>query len=79
MIKDILIRGGFNMSTTLKTMPTNLGGMERLIRIIAGIALLVGPGIIGMWALIGVIPIITGSLGWCPMYLPFGISTNANQ
>jgi hypothetical protein len=47
------------MGTTPGTMPTNVGGMERLLRIIAGIALLVvGPGIIGMWALIGVIPIL---------------------
>jgi hypothetical protein len=68
------------MGTTPTTMPTNVGGMERLLRIIAGIAILVvGPAMIGMWALIGVIPILTGSLGWCPMYLPFGINTNSNQ
>jgi hypothetical protein len=31
------------------------------------------------WGLIGIVPILTGSLGWCPMYLPFGISTMKNQ
>ena len=81
MIKDILIFGEvINMSTTPATMPTNVGGMERLLRIIAGIAILVvGPPLIGMWSLIGIIPILTGSLGWCPGYLPFGINTNSNQ
>jgi hypothetical protein len=32
-----------------------------------------------MWSLIGIIPIHTGSLGWCPLYIPFGISTYKSQ
>ena len=32
-------------------------------------------GTIGPWGWIGVVPLMTGSLGWCPAYLPFGIST----
>ncbi len=69
------------MATTPKTMSTNVGGIERMLRVIAGIAILVmGPGLgLGMWSLIGIIPILTGSLGWCPLYLPFGISTYKNQ
>ena len=69
------------MGTTPATMPTNVGGMERLIRRIAGIAILyVGAGMgMPLWAWIGLIPIFTGSLGWCPMYLRFGINTNSNQ
>tara|TARA_B100000029_G_scaffold30995_2_gene29642 strand:+ start:2372 stop:2581 length:210 start_codon:yes stop_codon:yes gene_type:complete len=69
------------MGTTPKTMCTNIGGMERILRIVAGIAIVVmGPGLgWGMWSLIGIIPIFTGSLGWCPLYLPFGISTMKNQ
>ena len=66
-----------NMATTPKTMCTNIGGMERMLRVIAGIAILyMGPGLgLGMWSLIGIIPILTGTTGWCPLYIPFGIST----
>jgi hypothetical protein len=58
---------------------TNVGGADRAIRIIAGVALvaLAATGTIGAWGFIGVVPILTGSLGWCPAYLPFGISTCA--
>ena len=68
------------MATTPKTMCTNIGGMERMLRVIAGIAILyMGPGLgLGMWSLIGIIPILTGSTGWCPLYIPFGISTYKN-
>ena len=46
-----------------------------------GIAILyIGAGMgMPLWAWIGVIPIMTGSLGWCPMYIPFGINTNKAQ
>jgi len=70
------------MGTTPKTMSTNVGGMERMLRVVAGIGLLAA-GFLGaipmMFGLIGIIPILTGSLGWCPLYLPFGISTMKNQ
>ncbi len=58
---------------------TNVGGADRAIRIVAGLALvgLAATGTIGAWGFIGVVPILTGSLGWCPAYLPFGISTCA--
>ena len=47
------------MATTPKTMPTNVGGMERMLRIIAGIAILyIGMGMgMPLWAWIGIIPI----------------------
>jgi hypothetical protein len=32
-------------------------------------------GKIGMWGYIGVVPLATGLIGWCPAYLPFGIKT----
>ena len=69
------------MATTLKTMPTNVGGMERWIRVIAGFAILyIGMGMgMPLWAWIGIIPILTGWLGWCPLYIPFGINTMKNQ
>lgn len=58
---------------------SNVGGVDRAVRIIAGIALvgLAATGTIGAWGFIGVVPILTGALGWCPAYLPFGLSTCA--
>ena len=62
------------MGTTPKTMCTNVGGMERMLRVVAGIAIL-------YFTMAGAIlvPILTGALGWCPLYIPFGISTMKNQ
>ncbi len=58
-------------------MKANVGTTDRLIRIIAGVALIAGAatGYIGMWGYIGIVPILTGTLRICPAYLPFGIST----
>ena len=55
----------------------NVGKTERVIRIVAGVAILALGYIYGSWwGLIGIIPIITGTLRWCPAYLPFSINTN---
>lgn len=57
-------------------MKKNVGKTDKMIRLIVGaIILLVGLVAGSWWGLIGILPIITGSLGWCPAYLPFGIST----
>lgn len=55
----------------------NVGGADRIIRIVAGITLiaLAATGTIGYWGYIGIIPLATGAIGWCPAYLPFGIKT----
>jgi hypothetical protein len=62
-------------------MKTNVGGIDRGLRILVGLALigLAATGTVGVWGWIGVIPLATGSLGWCPAYLPFGISTCATK
>lgn len=66
-------------------MVTNVGDTERMLRILIGLlfiglAFALAPGedgIKGWWfGLLGVIPVFTGVLGWCPVYLPFKISTN---
>jgi hypothetical protein len=58
-------------------MKKNVGSMERIIRIVAGIAILslafVGPR--SPWAYLGIIPLATGLLGWCPPYALLGLST----
>lgn len=57
-------------------MKTNVGSADRIARIILGVALL-GAGYFfrSNWGLIGLVPLATAALGWCPAYLPFGLST----
>ncbi len=57
-------------------MKTNVGAIDRVVRGIAGVALIVwaltgGP----WWAWIGLVPLATAAIGFCPLYVPFGIST----
>lgn len=61
-------------------MKSNVGGIDRILRIVVGLALVAWAAMGGpVWAWIGVLPIATGSLGWCPAYLPFGLSTCATK
>lgn len=60
-------------------MQRNVGGIDKAIRILIGLALLAfalftsGPY---HWAgLIGVVPILTAAIGWCPLYTVLGIRT----
>jgi hypothetical protein len=57
-------------------MKANVGSIDRAIRIIAGLAIL-GAGYYfkSWWGLVGLGPILTGLIGFCPAYLPFGFST----
>ncbi len=61
-------------------MKKNVGSIERVVRVIAGIAILsfafVGPQ--SPWAYLGIIPLATGLMGWCPAYALLGISTCKN-
>lgn len=56
---------------------TNEGTIDRVIRVVAGIALLaltvVGPKT--LWGLVGIVPLATGLLGTCPLYSIVGLST----
>lgn len=58
-------------------MQTNTGTLDRSLRIAAGIVLiaLAATGTVGVWGWIGVVPLATGLLGWCPAYTLFGIKT----
>lgn len=51
--------------------------VERGVRVILGAALvaMATMGTIGAWGYIGVVPILTGALGTCPIYTLFGLST----
>jgi hypothetical protein len=59
----------------------NVGTVDRVIRIVAGLALIAASllGYIGMWGWIGVVPLATGLFRFCPAYLPFGMSTCATK
>jgi len=57
-------------------MKTNVGGIDKILRILVGIALIAwalmgGP----VWAWIGILPLITGAMGWCPAYTLLGMNT----
>ncbi len=58
-------------------MSCNVGGIDRVLRILVGIVLLslvfVGPQT--AWGWIGLLPLVTGLVGFCPAYLPFKIKT----
>ncbi|MFD3190657.1 DUF2892 domain-containing protein [Sedimentitalea sp. HM32M-2] len=58
-------------------MTRNEGKIDRILRVIVGLALLsivfVGPQT--MWGLIGIVPLATGLIGTCPIYSIFGIRT----
>lgn len=57
-------------------MTRNIGAVDRGIRVVLGLSVL-GAGLyFGSWlALIGLVPLATAAIGWCPAYLPFGLST----
>lgn len=57
-------------------MKLNMGGADRVIRGVVGIAV-IGAGFYfkSWWGAIGLIPLGTAIIGWCPAYVPFGIST----
>ncbi|MFV0296802.1 MAG: DUF2892 domain-containing protein [Hyphomicrobiaceae bacterium] len=58
-------------------MTANVGGIDRILRIVVGLVLIalvfVGPQT--SWGWLGVIPLATGLLGRCPLYVPFGLSS----
>lgn len=58
-------------------MKSNVGGIDRILRIVAGIVLmtLAATETVGMWGWIGVVPLLTGLIGWCPAYPLLGMNT----
>ena len=59
-------------------MKANVGGIDKVLRIVVGVALLgLGfAGVLPLWAgLIGIVPLATALLNWCPAYTLLGMNT----
>jgi hypothetical protein len=57
-------------------MKTNVGSADRALRVMAGlIVIFIGIDLKSWWGIVGLLPLATAVIGWCPAYLPFGIST----
>lgn len=58
-------------------MKSNVGGIDRILRIVLGLVLigLAATGTVGLWGWIGIVPLATGAIGWCPPYALFGWNT----
>lgn len=58
-------------------MTKNVGGIDRTLRIVIGVALIAAAatGAVGVWGFLGVVPLLTGLVGWCPPYAMLGFNT----
>ena len=55
-------------------MKCNVGKADKIARIIIGLCIIAAGVYFNSWfGVIGVVPIVTAILGWCPLYIPFGI------
>jgi hypothetical protein len=58
-------------------MKPNIGKTERVVRVVLGLGILslafVGPA--SAWGYLGLAPVVTGLVGWCPPYMLIGIDT----
>ena len=55
---------------------TNVGGIDRVLRIVVGSASIAWAFLGGpVWAWVGVVPLVTALVGFCPVYPIVGVST----
>jgi len=61
-------------------MKKNVGTIDRVLRIVIGVVV-VALGIYNQawWGVLGIIPLFTATISSCPLYMPFGISTNKKK
>ena len=61
-------------------MTANVGNLDRIARILIGVALIAASlvGVIGLWGVIGFVPLATGVFRFCPAYRLFGLNTCAS-
>ena len=58
-------------------MKLNVGGIDKILRVILGVALIAAAatGAIPMWGYIGIVPLVTGLVNFCPLYTVLGFSS----
>lgn len=58
-------------------MKTNVGSLDRAARVVVGLVLigLALTGTVGVWGWLGIVPLLTGIVGWCPPYAMLGWNT----
>jgi len=61
-------------------MKQNVGGTDRVIRIVVGLAIIAaGVAYQSWWGAVGAVPILTALVSWCPPYAMLGIDTTKKQ
>lgn len=54
----------------------NVGNLDSIIRVALGSVILIAGFVYGnWWGLVGLVPVVTGAISWCPLYYVFGIRT----
>ena len=62
------------------TLKKNMGKVDRVLRAILGIVVIVlGIYYQSWWGAIGLILLVTATISWCPIYVPFKLSTNKSE
>lgn len=57
-------------------MMRNVGSTDRVVRVVAGLVIVAaGVAFRSWWGLVGLVPLLTATMSWCPLYAPFGLST----
>ncbi|MEO8806926.1 MAG: DUF2892 domain-containing protein [Burkholderiaceae bacterium] len=58
-------------------MKMNEGTVDRALRVVAGLLLigLAASHVVGPWGYVGIVPLLTGAVGMCPLYSILGINT----
>jgi len=60
-------------------MNNNIGKIDKVLRIVVGIAIIAYGVFAQSWlGLIGIVPLGTALIGWCPLYCPLGLSTTCS-
>ena len=74
---DVLSFRGHHGETAISRL--NVGNLDRLLRMLLGIALIAmaGGGFIGAWGYLGVVPLLSGMVALCPLYSLLGIKTTS--
>lgn len=58
-------------------MKLNVGGIDKILRVVLGVALIAAAatGALPVWGYIGIVPLVTGLVNFCPLYTVLGFSS----